>query len=153
MKIIAHRGNLNGPNPAEENYPDYIQSAIRQGYDVEIDLWVEDNELWLGHDEPAYKIYKGWLNERHNRLWIHCKNLDALEHCSMYKDLNFFAHESDPYVVTSRGYIWAYPGYYGKTATVMVMPEYKEQLNLAITRLPNHYGICTDYAQRVKDAA
>jgi hypothetical protein len=69
----------------------------------------------------------------------------------MYKDLNFFAHDSDPYVVTSKGYIWAYPGHYGKTATVMVMPEYVFQLAQATARLRTHYGICTDYAQRVKD--
>jgi hypothetical protein len=69
----------------------------------------------------------------------------------MYKDLNFFAHESDSYVVTSKGYIWAYPGFFGKTATIMVMPEYKGLLDACIAKLPSHYGICTDYAQRVKD--
>jgi len=28
MKLIAHRGNINGPNPEKENHPDYINTAI-----------------------------------------------------------------------------------------------------------------------------
>jgi len=52
MKIIAHRGNLTGPNPLRENSIDYIEEAISEGFDVEIDLWVEDNQCHLGHDGP-----------------------------------------------------------------------------------------------------
>ena len=39
MKLIAHRGNVNGPNPDKENHTDYINEAIILGYDVEIDVW------------------------------------------------------------------------------------------------------------------
>ena len=28
MKLIAHRGNINGPYPLEENNPEYIDIAI-----------------------------------------------------------------------------------------------------------------------------
>jgi len=28
MKLIAHRGNTDGPNPSEENNPEYIEEAI-----------------------------------------------------------------------------------------------------------------------------
>jgi len=38
MKLISHRGNLFGPNPTNENNPDYILNAIELGYDVEIDV-------------------------------------------------------------------------------------------------------------------
>ena len=38
MKLIAHRGNTNGPNPETENCPQQIKNCIDQGYDVEIDL-------------------------------------------------------------------------------------------------------------------
>jgi hypothetical protein len=30
MKLIAHRGNIDGPNPLEENRPEYIEAAIPQ---------------------------------------------------------------------------------------------------------------------------
>ena len=50
MKLIAHRGNIDGPNPSKENHPEYIESAIVDGYDVEIDLRYDKvtETLWLG---------------------------------------------------------------------------------------------------------
>ena len=38
MKIISHRGNVRGAIPDRENRPSYIDCAIGNGYDVEIDL-------------------------------------------------------------------------------------------------------------------
>ena len=38
MRLIAHRGNLNGPNPLTENDPTRITYCIEEGYDVEIDV-------------------------------------------------------------------------------------------------------------------
>jgi hypothetical protein len=29
--LIAHRGNLHGPNPAEENKPAYVDAALAAG--------------------------------------------------------------------------------------------------------------------------
>jgi len=55
MKIISHRGNVRGPIKDKENRPSYIDCALGNGYDVEIDLRVIGDELWLGHDEPQYK--------------------------------------------------------------------------------------------------
>ena len=75
MKIISHRGNIRGAIPDHENRPSYIDCAMGSGYDVEIDLRVVDGELWLGHDEPQYKIEHSWLEPRKEFLWIHCKDL------------------------------------------------------------------------------
>ena len=38
MILIAHRGNVSGPNPEMENNPLYIDRALEKGYDVEIDI-------------------------------------------------------------------------------------------------------------------
>ena len=61
MIIIAHRGNVDGPNPERENSPDYIDEALSMGYDVEIDLRSKDKQLFLGHDKPQYPLKLGWL--------------------------------------------------------------------------------------------
>jgi hypothetical protein len=74
MKLIAHRGNTEGPNPLEENKPEYIEQAISEGYDSEIDLWCKDHSFYLGHDEPQYEISALWLYKNKEYLWIHCKN-------------------------------------------------------------------------------
>ena len=37
MKLIAHRGNIDGPSD-DQNDPDYIDNALSLGYDAEICL-------------------------------------------------------------------------------------------------------------------
>ena len=103
MKIISHRGNVRGPIPDRENSPSYIDCAIGNGYDVEIDLRIIDGELWLGHDVPQYKVEHSWLQPRKEYLWIHCKDLAAAKECWEYQS---FCHMGDPYTYTSTGKIW-----------------------------------------------
>jgi len=80
MKIISHRGNLNGPDKEVENSPTQVDICISKGFDVEIDLWYDESEksLLLGHDLGEYKVDLEWLIKRRESLWIHCKNSDAL---------------------------------------------------------------------------
>jgi len=107
MIYIAHRGNIDGPNPLLENSPEYIQEAINRGYDVEIDLRVINGRLWLGHDYPQYKITKKWLLERKNNLWIHAKSfLTASWLANFGQEIVYFCHNSDSFTLTSNGKIW-----------------------------------------------
>jgi hypothetical protein len=108
MKLIAHRGLLKGPNKNLENQPHQIQTVLDRGYDSEIDLWVFDDRLYLGHDGPQFNITEQFLKQP--GLWIHCKNLSALAYCQNDIKLNYFWHENDAYTLTSKGFIWAYPG-------------------------------------------
>ena len=41
MKIISHRGNLNGPSKELENNVSQIEQCLQMGYDVEIDFQVK----------------------------------------------------------------------------------------------------------------
>ena len=43
MKIIAHRGNINGSNPLTENQPETIDKAIELGFDVEVEYKFSDS--------------------------------------------------------------------------------------------------------------
>ena len=38
MIFISHRGNISSKNTNRENSPEYIDEAIGQGFDVEIDV-------------------------------------------------------------------------------------------------------------------
>ena len=58
MFYISHRGNIFGPNKIEENKIEYINHAVKLGFDVEIDVWFYKNNYYLGHDEPLYKVKK-----------------------------------------------------------------------------------------------
>jgi hypothetical protein len=146
MKLISHRGNLNGPNKERENHPDYIYEAIQAGYDIEIDVWWVDGKFKLGHDEPQYDFPFDLFNNFYNKLWIHCKNMEALSQLneldSNGSKLNYFSHENDLGVLTSRGYIWSTNLY---DRGILVMPE-------IFNREPKEttFGVCSDYITKYK---
>ena len=149
MILISHRGNLNGKIPEKENHPDYIDAAIKAGYDVEIDLWEVDGELFLGHDEPQYYVPMTWLVKRKDKLWIHCKDYRSLETC-IENDLHCFFHNMDDYTMTSRGFVWGYPGTPKVSdCSILVLPE-KNQGTKYIKDL-GYFGICSDYIKEIKD--
>lgn len=138
MKVIAHRGNLNGPNANEENRPSYINNAIKSGYDVEIDVWYVDNKWYLGHDDPRYHVSYDFLIG--SNLWLHAKNGDAFYYLLQDKLCNVFWHTNEDWVLTSKNYIWTYPNKFLYENSVCVMPELGYNGNLKAC-----YAICTDY--------
>ena len=106
MILISHRGNINKPTEME-NHPTYIHQAISVGYDVEIDVRFLNDEFWLGHDAPQYKVNGDFLKTK--GLWIHAKNIEAAARL-VTMDVNWFWHQEDDLAITSKGYIWCYPG-------------------------------------------
>jgi hypothetical protein len=148
MKLIAHRGLTKGPNSHLENQPPVIKSALEQGFDCEIDLWVFDDRLYLGHDGPQYNITEDFLNQP--GLWIHCKNLAALVYCTDNIKLNYFWHEKDTYTLTSKNFIWAYPEKKLSKWSVMLMPEWEDP-DLDNVVGVECFGICSDFVLKIKD--
>jgi hypothetical protein len=143
MKLISHRGNINGKIIEAENRPDYIDDTIRLGYDVEIDLWVVDGKIYLGHDSFQYEINDEWLNERINKLWIHCKNVESLNWIKN-TSLHYFWHENDTLTLTSKNYIWVYPGKQPIVGSIAVMPEiFNDDVSSCL-------GVCSDFIQNYK---
>lgn len=146
MKLIAHRGNTEGPDPTMENRPEYIDLAVAKGFDVEIDVWVVDGDVWLGHDGPQYKVPVQFLYERAAILWCHAKNLAALQFL-LKIDLHVFSHDNDDYILTSKGCIWAYPGKPITNDTICVMPE---RASYSHEELRNCRGICSDLVSQIR---
>lgn len=153
-RYISHRGNINGKNIEKENSPEYIKETLDNGYDVEVDVWFIDNKWYFGHDEHQYEvdilIFKK-LNYFKN-LWFHCKNLESLYEVSWYhkwyyNDINYFWHENDKFTLTSKGYIWTYPGEKIDTNSICVLPELS---NYTEDDLKYCFGICSDYIEKYK---
>ena len=145
MILISHRGNINGRLESYENKPTYIDLAIKKGYDVEVDVWYKDETLWLGHDSPDYSVDFRWFIDRITKLWIHCKNIEAVNY---FKDfhckLNYFWHQKDDITLTSLNHIWAYPGKQPIKNSIAVMPELnKDDLSSCL-------GICSDFIEKYK---
>ena len=141
MFLISHRGNLFGPNKERENSPSYILEALQLNFDVEVDVWYIDNNFWLGHDAPQYKTDSSFL--LNSRLWCHAKNLEALYEMKRF-GIHCFWHENDFATLTSKNYIWTYPGVNCKNS-IIVLPEIHN-----FTVLVEHLGICSDFIESYK---
>ena len=134
MKIISHRGNLNGKS-LYENHPEYIQETLAQNFDVEIDVWWVDDEFWLGHDNPQYDIGVDFL--RQDGLWCHAKDIKTF-----YKLIEIgahcFSHDQDEVALTTKGYLWSTYGNQMTDKSICVMPPRNIELPQGIA------GVCSD---------
>lgn len=158
MILISHRGNTFGENPDLENTPAYIDAAIEASFLCEVDVWKIGDNLFLSHDYPKNKepvdIY--FFMQRKKDLIIHCKNMEALCFFAANKEpihplsnikYHYFWHQNDAYTLTSKGWIWAYPGetVTGGVDAICVLPEKSKRL------VVNFTGICSDYVGKWLD--
>lgn len=148
MKYIAHRGQTAGPKLDNQNHPALIEIALNKGYDVEIDLRMQNGKLFLGHDSPDHPIDESFL--KNDKFWIHVKDKETLEWISKNPyPYNYFWHEDDKYTVTSKGYIWAHPNSEVTENSVMVMPEYVDP-KMKNAMYAKCFAICSDYVDHIK---
>lgn len=146
MRLIAHRANINGPNPETENSPIAIEEALAHGFEVEIDIWRVDGKFYFGHDKPQYEVSTSEIGLT-DKYWYHAKNLDALlfftvlEQNFKKKEFNYFWHENDNYTLTNKNYIWTYPG---RPLTVNSICMHPEQSGYDMLYWPNCLGLCSD---------
>jgi hypothetical protein len=73
-----------------------------------------------------------------SKLWMHAKNHQAFEILIRYQSFNVFWHQTDDFALTTKGYLWCYPGIGPLDRSVAFMPE-KDAPNL-----DKYYAICSD---------
>jgi hypothetical protein len=140
MILISHRGNVNGPNTALENSISYIEGAS-QKYQVEIDVWLINNKFYLGHDGPTYLTDEKFLCNP--KFWCHAKNLVALVVMLQNDLIHCFWHQNDDVTLTSKNYIWTYPGKeIASENAIAVIPERTNDWDIS-----KAVGICSDYIE------
>jgi hypothetical protein len=143
MIRIAHRGNTSGPDPINENKPDYIIEAASR-YDVEVDVWKDNDSWWLGHDYPQYKVDEQYI--MNDRFWCHAKSLKAFE-ALLRLNARCFWHQEDDYTLTSTGIIWTYPLQETTHRSVIVCQSMEQTLHYYKKRI---HGICSDYVGGIR---
>jgi hypothetical protein len=145
VRIISHRGCLEGPDSINENRPHQIDKALSLKFDVELDLWMVKDNFFLGHCQPQYQIKLDWLLKRSNYLWVHCKNIKAIDWLSKQKvNLNYFFHQCDHLALTSKNVLWVYPSMEFTSNSVIVASN-KKDLENSLNSNTKPFGICTDY--------
>lgn len=123
-----------------------IEEAIIECGNAEADIWLTPKgKFALGHDSPKYIINEKWIFEHQYGIWFHCKNIAALEFFNREgTDLHYFWHENDTVTLTSKGWIWAYPGKQPIAGSIGVLPELNDD-DISVCD-----GICTDYVFRYR---
>jgi hypothetical protein len=137
--LISHRANINGPHTAlyGENHPSSIKETLKN-FNVEIDVWLINNLYLLGHDEPQYEVDISFLKK--DGLWCHAKNIETLSSL-VQENIHCFVHNTDFATLTSRGWIWTYPGQpIISSHSIAVMPETIKNYNI-----DKAGGICSDF--------
>ena len=138
MILISHRGNVKGKDK-NENHPELILDALKMGFNVEIDVWYSKGNFYLGHDKPQYKVKKKFLI--HSKFWCHAKNPAAIYELSK-TNAHYFWHQEDDYTITSKGFIWTYPGKKLLPNSICVLPENANYIKI------DCLGICSDFIKK-----
>ena len=135
MILISHRGNINGPNPKMENDPRYIENTLGKGFNVEVDVWSNDSDFFLGHAKPEHQVSEMFL--RHGSVWCHAKDIKTF-----YKLIEIgahcFSHDQDEVALTTKGYLWSTYGNQMTDKSICVMPPRNIELPQGIA------GVCSD---------
>lgn len=138
LKLIAHRGNIDGPNSKLENKLDYIDNAIDLGYEALVDIWSYNGKMYLGNHTGSNRVPIDCLMNRSTKLWIHCGNHEAFQILFRYQSLNIFWHQTDDFALTTKGYTWCYPGIGPLDRSVAFMPEFDSP------NLDKFHALCSD---------
>ena len=103
-------------------------------------IWLAEAKI---HDGPRYIFEDSDFRSMISRLWLHCKNAEAIEYLGEhFLRPNFFWHQSDDYTLTSWGYSWTYPNLKPTKKSIAVLPEI---FNASRNDLIGFWGVCTDY--------
>ncbi len=138
MIFISHRANIYGPDETRENNPSSIQEVLKLNYNVEIDVRFIDGKFYLGHDTPDYLINLSFLEN--NMLWCHAKDIKTMEELIKYESIHSFFHQNDDITLTSKKYLWTYPGKEITKLSIAVMPESINDWHFGLAA-----GVCSDY--------
>jgi hypothetical protein len=145
MTFFAHRGNIKGPAPGKENSPAHVDRALDYGVSAEVDLRAIDEDFYLGHDFPRFKISFAWLETRHVRLLLHVKDFLALKLLLKYgKHMHWFCHSYDPFTITSRGRIWVHDISGCMADRNSIVPLITLE-NLKSYQQRGMHGVCSDF--------
>jgi hypothetical protein len=138
--FIAHRGNVSGRSSSDENTIDYLEHALSLGYGVECDVQFYNGALWFGHDRPETHCNEQFLHK--SNVFVHAKTPETLMVLLKMGGIHCFYHEEDSVTLTSKGYIWCYPGVHPACDRSIWLDLYKKPLPEG--KIPPVYGVCGD---------
>jgi len=147
MRVISHRGNVFGPGSQCERKN--IERAYELGYDVELDVWIVNEQFYVGHDEPLYELPLEWIDSAMaDRTWFHAKNIFAY---NALKGLGVrtFMHADESWAPIG-ALQWHHPRLNDsitfKENDVVLDVNGHARIDIERVRKTPPYAICTDWA-------
>jgi hypothetical protein len=143
-RFICHRGNLERKKLSDENIPALLDARIGDGYDVELDVWYKNSQLFLGHDQAEHPITFEWLMQT-SKKYIHTKDAKTLEYLLLRcgregYNPNIFYHTGEHYSLTTRNHIIVLPGQEILAGSVNMMPE----MSPILKDTRQAFAVCSD---------
>lgn len=137
--IIAHLGNIHGPEPEQENRLRYIQKALDAGWHVSVSVLFSSGAFLLPH-AGGYDVIPAALLSK-QRVWCNALTPDTLD-ALCGANAHCFCMGGQPYSLTSAQFIWTMAGHPLADRAIAVFPE-----QAAANWLDEYEpaGICTDF--------
>jgi len=147
--LISNRGNINGIIPEKENSPDYIQSALDNGFHVVVDVFlIGQQHVALGCESPQYPTSIDFL--KNNKIIARARSIECLDFL-VTNEIHCFYHHTAKCTLTNGGLIWTRPGENITQRCIFDKPEF---IMPDITTIKNIKcaGICSNFIDIIKQS-
>lgn len=154
MIYISYQGIYDGTNFEYANTPNQIAKASGYGFNVMLDVWREDNKLYLGYEQPTTEVTEKYLQNK--RFWINAQNEEmqtwlSTQTATLYPNWFYFTEPTPPppYVTASNGKLIT-PGTVPiNNNSVIFLPEVDDKGLYSTVHL-KCYGVCSAYLTFIK---
>ena len=153
MRVVSHRGNTTGPGSLCER--SFVERALADEYDVEVDVRCDGGMLTVGHDASIYELPVLWTKEPTvSRLWYHAKDEAAMTRLASI-NVRRFAHDAEASVlVYPERYAWIHPKYNeilvpNGNSVILDIIGYPRVVKELLDELP--FAVCTDWCGEWKE--
>ena len=153
MLYISYQGIYDGQNYEKANTPDQIGTAFNHGFACMVDVWRNDNKLYVGSEENPIEVTEKYLQG--NRFWINARNTDMQDWVSaqptkLYPNYFWFANDTESTPTTTSGGQIITPGTVATSnLSIVFLPEIQDRGMLSTVKL-RCYGVCSTYLTFIK---
>lgn len=155
MLYISYRGIFDGNNFQDANTPNQLGKALGAGFKCMIDVWRQDNKLYLGNDTPTTEVTANYLKGA--KFYINAKNAAMVswlgsQSASDYPSWFYFVSNAiypPDYVTASNGKLIT-PGTEPiNLNSIMFLPEITDTAMFSMVNVKS-FGIISSYLTFIK---
>lgn len=153
MLYISYLGIYDGQNFQDANTPNQIGTAFNNGFSCLVDVWRENDKLYLGYDQPLIEVTPEYL--RGGRFWINARNVAMQtwlteQPLSKYPNYFWFPNDTESTPVTTSGGQIITPGTVPiNNTSIIFLPEIQDRAMFSTVKL-RCYGVISSYVTFIK---